>query len=148
VARKKIDDDLSRRVGLGRLVIESGESIAGSEGDSLMSTAFVWFHNGSDQPTKSVTFYEKLFGWKGADGPPGMTMLARDGGPFAAVMEKKKGETGGWVPYVQVDDVAAATQRAAKLGAEVVEDRTRGPAGTYSVVRDPGGALFAIWQKA
>jgi predicted enzyme related to lactoylglutathione lyase len=112
-----------------------------------MSTAFVWFHNGSDKPTDCVAFYEKLLGWKGADGPPGMTMLTQDAGPFAAVMPKK-GKVAGWVPYVQVDDVTAATKRAAKLGAEVLEDETRGPAGSYSIVRDPGGALFALWQKA
>lgn len=112
-----------------------------------MSNAFVWFHNGSEKPADAVAFYEKLLGWKGGEGPAGMTMLARDEGPFAAVMPKK-GKVSGWVPYVQVDDVAAATKRAAKLGAEVLEDQTRGPAGTYSVVRDPGGATVALWQKA
>jgi uncharacterized protein len=112
-----------------------------------MTTTFVWFHNGSDKPSESVVFYEKLLGWKGSDGPPGMTMLTQGAGPFAAVMARK-GPVGGWVPYVQVDDVAAATKRAAKLGAEVLEDATRGPAGIYSVVRDPGGALVALWQKA
>ncbi len=112
-----------------------------------MSDAFVWFHNDSDKPADSVTFYEKLFGWKGADGPGGMTMLTRDAGPFAAVMPKK-GQVSGWVPYVQVDNVALATKNAAKLGAEVLEDQTRGPAGVYSIVRDPGGATVALWQKA
>ena len=112
-----------------------------------MTTAFVWFHNGSDKPSECVAFYEKLLDWKGTDGPPGMTMLSRDAAPFAAVMARK-GSVVGWVPYVQVDDIVAATKRAAKLGAEVLEDATRGPAGTYSVVRDPGGAAVALWQKA
>jgi predicted enzyme related to lactoylglutathione lyase len=112
-----------------------------------MSNAFVWFHNGSENPADSVAFYEKLLGWKGADGPAGMTMLAREAGPFAAVMPKK-GKVAGWVPYVQVDDVAAATKRAVQLGAELLEDPARGPAGTYSIVRDPGGATVALWQKA
>ena len=112
-----------------------------------MSNEFAWFHNGSAKPSESVAFYEKLLGWKSTDGPPGMTMLARDAGPFAAVMPRK-GKVSGWVPYVQVDDVAAATKRAVKLGAELLEDQTRGPAGIYSIVRDPGGATVALWQKA
>jgi predicted enzyme related to lactoylglutathione lyase len=112
-----------------------------------MSSTFVWFHNGSDKPADAVAFYEKLLDWKGSEGPPGMTMLAHEAGPFAAVMPRK-GKAGGWVPYVQVDDVAAATRRAVQLGAELVEDQTRGPAGTYSVIRDPGGATLALWQKA
>jgi uncharacterized protein len=112
-----------------------------------MSNEFAWFHNGSEKPRDSVAFYEKLLGWKSSDGPPGMTMLARGGGPFAAVMQQK-GEVSGWVPYVQVEDVAAATKRAVKLGAELLEDQTRGPAGVYSILRDPGGAAVALWQKA
>jgi predicted enzyme related to lactoylglutathione lyase len=112
-----------------------------------MSNTFVWFHNSSDKPTDSIAFYEKLLGWKASDGPPGMVMLASGAAPFAAVMPKK-GKVAAWVPYVQVDSVAAATKQAAKLGAEVVEDLTRGPAGTYSIVRDPGGALVALWEKA
>jgi predicted enzyme related to lactoylglutathione lyase len=35
-----------------------------------MSNEFVWFHNGSDKPGDSIAFYEKLLGWKSADGPP------------------------------------------------------------------------------
>lgn len=112
-----------------------------------MSTTFVWFHNGSDKPGEAVAFYEKLLGWKSSGGPAGMTMLAQGAGPFAAVMPKN-GKVGGWVPYVQVDNVAAETERALQLGAELLEDQTRGPAGTYSIVRDPGGALLALWQKA
>jgi hypothetical protein len=137
---------LSRGALHGRLPSEQAKLLARKE-TLPMPPTFVWFHNGSDNPADAVVFYEKLLGWKASDGPPGMTMLARDDGPFAAVMPRK-GETGGWVPYVRVDDVAAATKRAAKLGAAVIEDQTRGPAGTYSVVRDPGGALFALWQKA
>lgn len=113
----------------------------------MTTPPFVWFHNGSAKPKDSVAFYEKLLGWKGSDGPPGMTMLAGESGPFAAVMSRN-GKADGWIPYVQVDDVVAATKRAAKLGGEVLEDQTRGPAGTYSVIRDPGGALVALWQKA
>jgi predicted enzyme related to lactoylglutathione lyase len=112
-----------------------------------MTTAFVWFHNASEDPSESSKFYEKLLGWKSGDGPAGMTMLTRGEAPFAAVAAKK-GKVAGWVPYVQVEDVAAATKKAVQLGADLLEDQTRGPAGVYSVVRDPGGALVALWQKA
>jgi hypothetical protein len=49
-----------------------------------MTTPFVWFHNGREKPADSVAFYEKLLGWKGSDGPPGMTMLARGDGSRAS----------------------------------------------------------------
>jgi predicted enzyme related to lactoylglutathione lyase len=112
-----------------------------------MASAFVWFHNGSDKPAESITFYEKVLGWAPSDGPNGMVTLGQGGPPFAA-LARKQGKVGGWIPYVQVEDVGAATRSAVQHGAELLEDNVRGPAGVYSVVRDPGGALLALWQKA
>jgi hypothetical protein len=111
-----------------------------------MSTAFVWFHNSSEKPSDAAAFYEALAGWKRADGPPGMTMFAGEHGPFAGV-GPKEGKAAGWIPFLQVDSVDAATRRAVKLGAELLQEKTRGPAGEFSIVRDPGGAAVALWQK-
>jgi hypothetical protein len=60
----------------------------------------------------------------------------------------KEGKVSGWIPYVQVEDVDGATAKAQKLGAQVIQPRTKGPAGDFTVVRDPGGASIALWQKA
>jgi len=111
-----------------------------------MSEAFVWFHNSSTNPSSSVAFYESLLGWQPAEGPPGMTMFAGEKGPFAAVAA----EDGmvGWIPFAEVSDVDAATKKATGLGATVLKEKTRGPAGEFSIVRDPGGAAIALWQKA
>lgn len=111
-----------------------------------MSAAFVWFHNSSKKPNDTVNFYESLLGWKRTEGPPGMTMFAGDEGPFAAVGDKDA--AAGWVPFAEVADVDAATASARELGATVLKEKTRGPAGDFSIVRDPGGAAFALWQKA
>ncbi|NUP07433.1 MAG: VOC family protein [Polyangiaceae bacterium] len=113
----------------------------------MSESAFVWFHNNSENSAASIRFYESLFGWKASAGPAGMTMLARASQPIAAV-GPKDGKAAGWLPYAQVDDVDAATKRAVELGAEVLQKKTRGPAGDFSIVRDPGGAAVALWQKA
>jgi len=112
-----------------------------------MSEAFVWFHNSNDKPAESKSFYQKLLGWKPSDGPGGMTMFAAEKGPFAG-LGANDGDAVGWLPYVQVDDVDTATRKAVKLGAVLVKEKTRGPAGEFSVVRDPGGSALALWQKA
>jgi uncharacterized protein len=112
-----------------------------------MADVFVWFHNNSDNPNESKSFYQKLLGWKPSEGPGGMTMFGGEKGPFAG-LGKKEGASAGWLPYVQVDDVDLATKKAVKLGATLLKDKTRGPAGEFSVVRDPGGAAIALWQKA
>jgi predicted enzyme related to lactoylglutathione lyase len=107
---------------------------------------FVWFHHHSENPARTRSFYEKLFGWQSSDGPPGMTMFAGAKGPFAAVGDKDGAS--GWLPYVEVPDLEVATKEAKALGAAVSRERTRGPAGDFVIVRDPGGASLALWQKA
>ena len=74
-------------------------------------------------------------------------MFAGAQGPFAGAGAKDLGVTG-WIPYVQVQNLKDATTKATKLGAAVVKDSVKGPAGTFTVVRDPGGAAVALWQKA
>ncbi len=111
-----------------------------------MSSVFVWFHNSSHQPEEAVAFYESLLGWSRTESPPGMTMFAGEQGPFAAV--GADAEPIGWIPFAQVEDVDAATARATRLGATILREKTRGPAGAFSIVRDPGGAAIALWQQA
>jgi predicted enzyme related to lactoylglutathione lyase len=112
-----------------------------------MSDAFVWFHNNSEKPSESKNFYESLLGWKASEGPAGMTMFAGAKGPMAGLGASEEGAPG-WLPYAQVDDVDAATKKAVRLGAAVLKEKTRGPAGEFTVVKDPGGAAIALWQKA
>jgi hypothetical protein len=72
-----------------------------------------------------------------------MTMLAGEKGPFAGVGEEEG--MVGWIPYAQVDDVDDATKKAKALGGTVVKAKTRGPAGEFSIIRDPGGAAVALF---
>jgi predicted enzyme related to lactoylglutathione lyase len=107
---------------------------------------FVWFHNASSNTDKATKFYEELLGWERADGPPGMTMLGAGAAPFAAIAPRENGVEG-WIPYAQVDDLAAATKRATGMGAKIIQAKTQGPAGAFTIVSDPGGATVALWQK-
>lgn len=51
-----------------------------------------------------------------------------------------------WLPYVEVDDAGAATDRARALGARVLLPPREGPAGWRSVVRSATGGEIAFWQ--
>ena len=77
-------------------------------------------------------------------------MLAVQESPFAAVGSKQDryGDHDEWVPFAAVDDVEGATLRALSLGATLLREKSRGPVGEFSVVRDPGGAAVALWKKA
>jgi predicted enzyme related to lactoylglutathione lyase len=45
-----------------------------------------------------------------------------------------------------VDDLNSATKKAKELGATVLEAPIEGPAGTYTPIQEPGGAVFALFQ--
>ena len=51
-----------------------------------------------------------------------------------------------WLPYVEVADAAAATERARELGATVPLEPREGPAGWRSVVAAPAAGELAFWQ--
>ena len=51
-----------------------------------------------------------------------------------------------WLPYVEVEDVGEATERARELGAQVALGPREGPAGWRSVVAAPAAGELAFWQ--
>jgi predicted enzyme related to lactoylglutathione lyase len=51
-----------------------------------------------------------------------------------------------WLPYVEVERIASATERARELGADVLLEPREGPAGWRSVVSDPAAGEIAFWQ--
>jgi predicted enzyme related to lactoylglutathione lyase len=51
-----------------------------------------------------------------------------------------------WLPYVEVSEIAEATDGARKLGGSVLLEPREGPAGWRSVVTIPSGGEVAFWQ--
>ena len=51
-----------------------------------------------------------------------------------------------WLPYVEVSEIAEATDRARTLGASVLLEPREGPAGWRSVVVTASGGELAFWQ--
>ena len=52
-----------------------------------------------------------------------------------------------WLPYVEVPEITAATDRARAAGAAVLLEPREGPAGWRSVVATPAGGEIAFWQR-
>ncbi len=112
-----------------------------------MHSPFVWFDNIGPKRAKTTDFLAKTFGWQPQDIGP-MTFLTNDGDkPFAATCDEMP-DISGWVPYVEVEDLNAETTKAVANGALIVAEGLQGPAGTATFIRDPGGAVLAIWKRA
>jgi predicted enzyme related to lactoylglutathione lyase len=93
-------------------------------------------------------FLWQLLGWRsrevGTGGSNYLTLPVSDG-MGGGIVECGR-QPASWLPYVRVDDVQAATERARQLGASVLLAPREGPAGWRSVVTTPASGDLALWQ--
>jgi predicted enzyme related to lactoylglutathione lyase len=96
----------------------------------------------------AVAFYAELFGWRPARihaGAGSYLALGMGNGVGGGVVEGEA-EHPLWLPYVDVPDVGATTDRARDLGGEVLLGPREGPRGWRSVISTPVGGEVAFWQ--
>ena len=90
-------------------------------------------------------FYEAVFGYTSLPGH-GWVLLS-EGEARAGVRRSSRVVPPAWVPYVGVDDVEAAVERAVELGATVLERPVRVPdLGRFALLADPLGAVVGVWR--
>ena len=117
---------------------------------------FCWVELATPDADASKNFYSQLLGWNWTDNPMSesmvYTMLQQNdqfvGGLFQIHAEMlAQGMHPHWVCYISTDDVEAATARVREAGGNVItEPFDVFTAGRMSVVADPTGASFGIWQ--
>ncbi len=97
---------------------------------------------------RACAFYTRLFSWRAetVHTDSGDYLTLELGGPVEGGVVEHETERPFWLPYVEVDDVAEATERARLLGASVLLPPREGPAGWRSVLASPAGGEVALWQ--
>jgi uncharacterized protein len=116
-----------------------------------MANPFVHIELMSTDVGKAKAFYGKLFDWKLEDMPmPDMTytMIGVGEGTGGGMMKNPMPNAQSmWVPYVDVDDLAAATAKAKSLGATVLKENVDVMGrGAFSLITDPTGAMLGLWH--
>ena len=115
-----------------------------------MANPFVHIELQTQDLEKSKKFYSSMFEWKLED-IPGMDYIMVNVGEGTGGGMMKKPDPAipdNWLPYIQVDDAAASTKKAQALGATIAKDVTEIPdMGWFSVILDPTGAVFGLWQS-
>jgi predicted enzyme related to lactoylglutathione lyase len=120
--------------------------------------ALTWNELTTRDPKEAEAFYVGLFGWSAKHSAPAAVM---------AYTEFNIGGTGGhigmmpmpenmpaqvpsyWMPYFQVADCDASTAKVKELGGKVMVGPQDIPkTGRFSIVQDPQGAMFAVFQFA
>jgi predicted enzyme related to lactoylglutathione lyase len=97
---------------------------------------------------RASAFYAELCGWRPETvQAAGRSYTAVEMGGFGGGFVECETPRSLWLPYVEVDRVDAATERAEDLGARVLLGPREGPAGWRSVVTTPAGGEIAFWQQ-
>lgn len=96
-------------------------------------------------------FYSELLGWSAFDVPSaagGYSLMQLRGKDVAGVHLARNGPFG-WLSYISVDSADQTASLARTLGAAVIADPFDVPGiGRMSMLQDPEGARFALWQAA
>jgi predicted enzyme related to lactoylglutathione lyase len=113
---------------------------------------FVWHDLNTKDAEASKRFYGELFQW---------TFEKSDNGPYLHIkagaqmiggirqMDANEPMPTSWLGYVGVDDVAATVASVSKSGGKVhMPTQTLSDVGTFAVVADPTGGVFAPWKSA
>ena len=117
------------------------------------SGGWLWNELHTTEPTKAVSFYEKVVGFshRSMNVGPGEKyhILSRDGVDRGGVTgHLPVGAPPHWLPYVAVDDVDSTIARARKLGARIpVAPEDIPGIGRFGVLEDPTGPMLAIMRR-
>ena len=118
-----------------------------------MTNPFVHVELNSPDPEKAKTFYAKLFQWQLEDMPNptvpdhSYTVIKVGEGTGGGIMKQVPHGPAGWIPYVLVDDLRVATDKAKSLGGKVMKDVTEVPdMGWFSIIQDPTGVVLGLWK--
>jgi predicted enzyme related to lactoylglutathione lyase len=99
--------------------------------------------------TGAELLYAQLCGWRAERIESGCgSYVALELGPgFGGGIVQCDAQKPVWLPYVQVECIRDATERARALGAAVLVEPREGPAGWRSVVDTAAGGEIAFWQQ-
>ncbi|WP_263381792.1 VOC family protein [Granulicella arctica] len=115
-----------------------------------MANPFVHLELNTPDAPAAKDFYTKLFGWTFQEHNMGDGMtynsFSTDKGPGGGIFTVPEAPTD-WLPYVGVEDIKVATDKAVSLGATLIKGPHQVPnMGWFSILADPTGATIAIWE--
>jgi predicted enzyme related to lactoylglutathione lyase len=114
-----------------------------------MANPVVHFEIGCRDQGRTREFFGGLFGWQfDAQGPALMIDTGGPGGIAGHVTALGHEPFHYTIVYVQVDDVQATLDKAARLGGKTLVPPVTIPNGTFAWLADPDGNTIGLWKPA
>jgi predicted enzyme related to lactoylglutathione lyase len=132
------------------------KSMHGTDADSALPGAPVWFELMTHDLDRAVEFYSRLFGWTARSMPPPTpdmryTVFELSGKPVAGAMQitpRMGNVRSRWRTYFTVSDIEIAMRRATELGARVDMAVRDVPGGRIAGLSSPHGVEFCLSERA
>jgi uncharacterized protein len=116
---------------------------------------FVWFDYVAKDIAKAQGFFGELFNWKTQEVPTpdgkAYTMITLGDQTIGGYMPTPEGAppVGHWLTSLQVQNAKQSCEKVKSLGGKVhKEPMEMGGFGTFAIVADNDGGVFALWQPA
>ncbi len=115
-----------------------------------------WFDITTDNAEQQRDFYSSVVGWQPTDISMGdyndFCMQTSDGTTVAGICHARGSNANmpaQWVVYLNVDDIEASVAKVKPLGGEqLCEIRVVGGSGRFCLIRDPAGAVCALFEPS
>lgn len=117
---------------------------------------FCWVELGTSDSEGAKQFYTDLFGWDFTDNPIGTGMvytMLKQGGKKVGALYKMPSEMTAqgippyWISYVWVTSADETAAKAREAGGTLIKEPFDvSTVGRMAIVRDPTGAVFALWE--
>lgn len=113
-----------------------------------------WIDMTVDNAQGTRDFYEKVVGWNVEETSMGdysdYTMMSPDdGAAIAGICHARGGNAdlpGGWLIYIVVADIEASAAACVESGGTLLFEPRSLSGGRFCVVKDPNGAIAALYQ--
>jgi predicted enzyme related to lactoylglutathione lyase len=139
------DDPTAAGIAIWQPKLHQGTGIEGVPG------TLCWADLITSDAARAAEFYQSTFGWQTDPGTSGYLHI-KNGDQFIGGIppagHRPPGVPPHWLAYFLVEECDASTAKARDAGARVyVEPMTMEGVGRWSVVADPQGAVFALFQS-
>jgi predicted enzyme related to lactoylglutathione lyase len=98
----------------------------------------------------AISFYSELFGWSteamDTGGGPAYHVIRNGERTNGGIMGTQPGEPPNWVPYFAVSSLGETVSNVEAGGGQKLAGPIPMPSGQIAVLRDPQGAVFALWE--
>ena len=123
-----------------------------TQGKLLPPGFFCWVDVAVSDPTQTHTFFTDLFGWgrkvRPTEEAHAYSIMTVYGHHVAGICQVEGTGPSQWMSYLLVDDLTVASAKAQSLGASLLKENIDiATFGLMTVVEDPAGAVFALWES-